>query len=63
MLTTRLRHAARRLRISSDRIVDIALEVGFGDLSHFNASFVSYFDVSPGAYRNSRRSHRLLCEL
>jgi AraC-like DNA-binding protein len=58
VLTTRLRHAARRLRISSDRIVDIALEVGFGDLSHFNASFVSYFGVSPGAYRNSRHSHK-----
>ena len=62
VLATRLRHAARRLRTSSNRIADIALECGFGDLSHFNASFVSHFRVSPGAYRaraggHSRDSH------
>ena len=53
VLATRLRHAARRLRTCSDRIADIALEAGFGDLSHFNASFVSHFRVSPGIYRAS----------
>jgi AraC-like DNA-binding protein len=62
VLATRLLHAARRLRRSSDRIADIALESGFGDLSHFNASFVRHFHVSPGAYRArggaiSRDSH------
>jgi AraC family transcriptional regulator len=62
VLATRLRHAARRLRTCSYRIADIALEAGFGDLSHFNASFVSHFRVSPGVYRaraggNSRDSH------
>jgi AraC family transcriptional regulator len=51
VLVTRLQHAARRLRTSRDRIADIALEAGFGDLSHFNASFVSHFRSSPGAYR------------
>lgn len=51
VLATRLRNAARRLRSSSDRIANIALEVGFGDLSHFNASFVTHFRMSPGAYR------------
>ena len=51
VLTTRLRHAARRLRTSRDRIAHIALEVGFGDVSHFNASFASHFRASPGAYR------------
>jgi AraC family transcriptional regulator len=62
VLATRLRHAARRLRTSGDRIAQIALDVGFGDLSHFNASFVSHFRLSPGAYRarfaaDSRFSH------
>lgn len=54
VLATRLRHAARRLRTGSDRIADIAIEVGFGDLSHFNATFVRHFRVSPGAYRARR---------
>jgi AraC family transcriptional regulator len=54
VLATRLRHAARRLRRSSDRITDIALESGFGDLSHFNASFVRHFRISPGVYRARR---------
>lgn len=51
VLTTRLRNAARRLRGSADRIGDIALEVGCDDLSNFNASFVSHFRLTPGAYR------------
>ena len=62
VLATRLRHAARRLRRSTDRIADIALEAGFGDLSHFKACFLHCFRVSPGAYRArgsaiSRDSH------
>ena len=60
VLATRLRHAAQQLRTSRDRIADIALAVGFGDLSHFNASFLQHFRVSPGAYRaaaDSRFSH------
>jgi AraC family transcriptional regulator len=54
VLATRLRHAARRLRTGSDRIADIALEAGFGDLSHFNATFVRHFRLSPGGYRARR---------
>ncbi len=62
VLATRLRHAARSLRTGSDRIADIAIDAGFGDLSHFNASFVRHFRLSPGAYRArggaiSRDSH------
>ena len=51
VLATRLRHAARQLRTTSERVADIALGVGFGDLSHFNATFLNHFRVSPGAYR------------
>jgi AraC-like DNA-binding protein len=58
VLTTRLRHAAQQLRATRDRIADIALATGFGDLSHFNASFLYYFGTTPGAYRtDSRFSH------
>ncbi len=51
VLATRLRHAAQRLRTTRDRIAEIALAVGFGDLSHFNASFLHHFRVTPSAYR------------
>ena len=51
VLATRLRHAARRLRTTRERVADIALGVGFGDLSHFNATFLRHFRVSPGTYR------------
>lgn len=51
IVTTRLRHAARRLRATQDRIAHIAAAVGFGDLSTFNASFMRAFGVSPGVYR------------
>ena len=54
VLATRLRNAAQRLRTSRERIADIALAVGFGDLSHFNATFLQHFRLSPGAYRAAR---------
>jgi AraC family transcriptional regulator len=54
VLNVRLRHAARQLRTTHARIADIALAVGFGDLSHFNASFLQHFRASPGAYRAAR---------
>lgn len=62
VLATRLRHAAKRLRQTRERIGAIALAVGFGDLSHFNATFVQHFRASPGEYRarfagDSRFSH------
>jgi AraC-like DNA-binding protein len=58
VLATRLRHAAQQLRASRSRISDIAMTTGFGDLSHFNASFHYYFGTTPSVYRaDSRFSH------
>lgn len=51
VLATRLRHAARHLLATRERIADIAGTVGFGDLSNFNASFSRAFGVSPRAFR------------
>jgi AraC family transcriptional regulator len=51
VLATRLRSAARQLRTTRKRIAEIALAVGFGDLSHFNATFRRHFRMSPGSYR------------
>jgi AraC-like DNA-binding protein len=50
----RLRAAATRLRTSGARIVDIAFDAGFNDLSTFNRAFRSEFGVSPRVYRRNR---------
>lgn len=54
MLSTRLRHAAVRLRRSRDTIAAIALDCGFDDLSTFNRQFRRATGMAPGAYRAQR---------
>ena len=51
VLRRRLREAAVRLVARDDRIVDVALDCGFGDLSNFNRAFRAEFGLSPRAYR------------
>jgi AraC-like DNA-binding protein len=53
LLRLRLRRAALRLRIEKARIVDIALESGFNDITNFNRTFRAEFGVNPRAYRSS----------
>jgi AraC family transcriptional regulator len=55
LLRTRLRRAAERLAGTRDPITEIALDVGFDDLSNFIRSFRAEFGVSPSRYRTSRR--------
>jgi AraC family transcriptional regulator len=51
LLRARLRDAAHRLATTVDSVTDIALDVGFEDLSNFIRSFRAEFGVSPGRYR------------
>jgi len=51
ILRLRLQRAAIRLRIEPTKVVDVALESGFGDISNFNRSFRAEFGVSPRAWR------------
>lgn len=51
VLRARLRESAASLRGSNRRIVEIALDSGFNDLSNFNHAFRAEFGVSPRAYR------------
>ncbi len=53
LLRTRLRRAAMRLKKESTRIIDIALDCGFGDVSNFNRVFRAEFGLSPRSYRRS----------
>lgn len=48
---TRLSRAAARLIAEKTRVIDIALESGFGDVSNFNRAFREEFGVSPRRYR------------
>jgi AraC family transcriptional regulator len=51
VLRTRLREAARRLATEQGRILDVALDCGFGDVSNFNRTFRAEFGVSPRRFR------------
>jgi AraC family transcriptional regulator len=53
ILRSRLREAATRLIAESGKVVDIALDCGFGDVSNFNRAFRAEFGVSPRAYRRN----------
>ncbi len=55
VLRARLRDAALQLVAAPGKVVDIALDCGFGDVSNFNRAFRTEFGVSPRAYR--RASH------
>ena len=54
VLRTRLREAALRLAQEPGRVLDIALDCGFGDVSNFNRAFRTEFGVTPRAYRAGR---------
>ncbi len=56
LLRMRLREAALRLRTTSEPVLDIALDAGFGDLSNFNHTFREAFGTTPTKYRASRRT-------
>ncbi|MCP3136970.1 helix-turn-helix transcriptional regulator [Pyxidicoccus xibeiensis] len=51
VIATRLRMAAMALRTRREPITEVAMDAGFGDLSHFTASFTRVFGVSPRDYR------------
>ena len=53
LLRARLHAAARRLVTRRDPVTEIALDVGFDDLSNFIRSFRAEFGVSPSRYRVS----------
>jgi AraC family transcriptional regulator len=51
LLRKRLREAALRLRTTREPVLEIALDAGFGDLSHFNHTFRTAFETTPTDYR------------
>jgi len=55
VMRARLRAAAARLLSEAAKIVDIALDSGFGDVSNFNRAFRGEFGASPSVYRTRNR--------
>lgn len=51
----RLRDAATRLLTEPGRVIDIALDSGFGDVSNFTRAFRTEFGLSPQTYRATHR--------
>lgn len=51
VLRARLREAAVRLAAEPGRVLDVALDCGFGDVSNFNRAFRAEFGVNPRQYR------------
>src|SRR5262249_26164570 len=47
----RLRKAAARLKNERTRVLDVAMDCGFGDVSAFNRAFHSEFGTNPRAFR------------
>jgi AraC family transcriptional regulator len=56
LLRSRLRRAARLLVEKERSVTDIALDVGFADLSNFVRSFHRAAGVPPGRFRTARIS-------
>ncbi len=58
VLRSRLREAAIHLAADSARVLDIAFDSGFGDVSNFNRAFRAEFGVSPRVYRSRAAGRR-----
>jgi AraC-like DNA-binding protein len=59
LVRSRLRHAARLLAGDAGRpVTDVALDVGFADLSNFVRTFHRAAGVSPGGFRKAARGDR-----
>ncbi len=54
-LRLRLEKAENLLLNTSDKVIDVALECGFDNISYFNRTFKKQYGVSPMEYRVSKR--------
>jgi AraC family transcriptional regulator len=62
LVRCRLRHAARLLAHDDRCVTDVALDVGFADLSNFVRSFRRAAGVSPRAFRRASRGDRKILQ-
>jgi AraC-like DNA-binding protein len=55
ILQHRVSHAQRMLVTSDAKVLEVAMEAGFGSLSRFNAAFRQHCGCSPRQYRSRHR--------
>lgn len=55
LMKLRIEHARERLLGSDARIIDVALELGFTNASHFARAFARRYGVAPAAFRQLAR--------
>jgi AraC-like DNA-binding protein len=58
VLRARLREAATRLTADPSKVLDVALDCGFGDVSNFNRAFRAEFGDAPRRFRTGARRGR-----
>jgi AraC family transcriptional regulator len=56
----RLRNAAAHLAATPSRVLDIAYDCGFNDVSNFNHAFLAEFGVPPRTFRSASAEHQVL---
>ena len=61
VLRMRLRKAAMRLVTGRAKVLDIALDCGFGDVSNFNRAFRREFGVCPQGFRRQGLQPAIEC--
>ena len=54
-LLLKLQKAESKLLKTTDKIIDIALECGFDNISYFNRAFKKQYGMSPSEYIHSRK--------
>jgi AraC-like DNA-binding protein len=62
LVRSRLRRAARLLAGDTRSITDVALDVGFGDLSNFVRTFHRAAGVSPRRFRQAAKGDRKILQ-
>ena len=62
LVRCRLRRAASLLAGDARSITDVALDVGFGDVSNFVRTFHRAAGVSPGRFRRAARGDRKILQ-
>jgi len=54
---TRMAYAAHLLTTTDLSVLEIAMEVGYNSLSHFNHTFKKHYNLSPNAYKQNPSTH------
>lgn len=58
-LEQKLSHAKSMIKNTNERIINIALECGFNNISYFNRSFKKKYGISPTEYRARKRAQHI----